>query len=256
MNNKEPLFSLVLTAHRKEYLSEALMSVCAQTDHDFEFILCLDLRINEDLVDYCSNLFRNIKCTSKTMVTVYGNGTAGFCRNEAFSKTTGRWISYLDGDDMIFPDAVEKMKEQILGDSEYDIFSSGIVRINTDGVCIPLPDSLSYYPPQNIYWVDPEIIGRATFFNQFQVMRREVWENYKYDITTNGEDIDFMLINLLKWKYKKVSKYLYYYRDVTNSFSKELYQEGDFTTKRYQDGYYQRYYESKYSDFFFFFFSQ
>lgn len=251
MNNRPVLFSLVLTAHRKDYLMEALISVCAQTDQDFEFVLCLDLHEDSQLADYCTSLFEQISCRQKKLITVIGNGTAGFCRNEAFRNTTGRWISYLDGDDMIAPVAVERMKHRIQRDKHFDIFSSGMMRIDANGVCIGLPDSLTYYPPREIYWIDSETIGVATFFNQFQAMRREVWEQYNYDESSNGEDIDFMLINLLKWNFRKVPEYLYYYRDVDNSFSKKIYAEGDFTTKRYQDRYYLRYYEENYSDFFF-----
>ena len=79
-------------------------------------------------------------------------------------------------------------------------------------------------------------------------MHRKVWESYKYDTSSNGEDIDFMLIQLLKWKFKKVSKYLYFYRDVDNSFSKELYKRGDFTTLRYQQGFYSEYFKKNYNE--------
>lgn len=250
MNKRSTFFSLVLTAHRREYLAEALLSVCAQTDKDFEFVLCLDLRKDEDLPCYCTDIFESIQCTKKNLVTIIGNGTAGLCRNEAFGKTTGKWISYLDGDDMISPIAIETMKKYIFTHETYDIFSSGMIKINTDGVCVNIPNSLSYYPSHDIYRIDPETINSPTYFNQFQVMRREVWEQYKYDISSNGEDIDFMLINMLRWKYLKVPQYLYFYRDVQKSFSKETYVDGDFTTKRYRNGFYMKYYEDNYSDFF------
>lgn len=248
MNKCSTFLSLVLTAHRKEYLAEALISICAQTDKNFEFVLCLDVQKDNDLANYCKPLFDSIQCAEKKIVTIYGNGTAGFTRNKAFGNTTGKWIAYLDGDDMLSPIAVETMKKYICENESYDIFSSGMIRITTDGVCVNLLPSLSYYPPKSIYVIDPETINANTYFNQFQVMRREVWEQYNYDTSSNGEDIDFMLVNLLKWKYKKVPMYLYYYRDVQNSFSKELYDSGDYTTQRYIDGYYKRYYEENYSD--------
>lgn len=242
------LFSLVLTAHRPNYLVEALISVAAQTDKDFEFILCLDTATNNALEKYCIPFFNQIKCTDKKIVSVKGNGTAGFIRNYAFKNTTSKWISYLDGDDMISPNAVEVMKQAILNNEGYDIFSSGMVRIFSNGKTELLKDSLTYYPPINIYDVDPEIIGQPTFFNQFQVMRKQVWESYQYDTSSNGEDIDFMLIHLLKWRFKKIPQYLYFYRDVNDSFSKITYETGDFTTKRYVSGYYHKYFSENYSD--------
>lgn len=242
-------FSLVVTAHRKVFLYEALISVAAQNDKNFEFVLCLDENGEEGLEEYCKDIFDSIQCAEKRIVKVKGQGTAGYIRNEAFRNTTGQWLAYLDGDDMLSPDAIEIMREQIEKHKDIDIFSSGIARIEKDGRVVNWEDSLTYYPPITIYDVDPDAIGAPTFFNQFQVMRREVWESYEYDTSSNGEDIDFMLIQLLKWKYMKVGKYLYFYRDVDNSFSKEqIYENVDFTTKRYQQGFYSEYLIKNYSE--------
>lgn len=237
--------SLVVTAHRKRYLMEALMSVAAQKNKRFELILCLDLNIENDLKEFCDNMFAKIDCEKKRIITFYGNGTAGACRNHAISNATGDWIAYLDGDDMISPDAMEVLANEIVSNREYDIFSSGMIRIDKFGVANPIEDSLHYYPPFDIYDVDPETIGMPTYFNQLQIMKKEVWEDYKYDTSSNGEDIDFMLIHLLKYKFRKIPQYLYFYRDVEDSFSKEMYEKGDFTTQRYNSGFYHDYYEKK-----------
>lgn len=240
--------SLVVTAHRKNFLYEALTSVAAQNDKEFEFVLCLDLNGDNLLEEYCKNIFDSIQSTKKKIIKIQGNGTAGYSRNEAFRNTTGNWIAYLDGDDIISPNAISIMRAQIESNREYDIFSSGMAQIAKDGQVIEWEDSLIYYPPITIYKEDPDSIGEPTFFNQFQIMRRCVWETYEYDTSSNGEDIDFMLIQLLKWKFKKVGEYLYYYRDVDHSFSKEQYTKGDFTTQRYQQGFYEEYFKKNYSD--------
>lgn len=242
------IVSLVVTAHRKCFLYESLMSVAAQTDKDFEFILCLDIKKDKTLVEFCKPIFDLINCSSKKIVTICGNGTAGYSRNYAFSNTTTNWISYLDGDDMIMPNAIEIMKKYIEQYPDIQIFSSAMLRINKEGNLFNFDKSIDYYPPIKIYEVDPEVVGEPTFFNQFQIMKRQVWEEYKYDESTNGEDIDFMLINLLKWKFLKVPEFLYCYRDVDNSFSKETYKQGDFTTQRYLSGFYKEYFQNYYSE--------
>lgn len=240
--------SLIVTAHKKCFLYEALISVAAQNEKNFELVLCIDENGEEGLEEYCKDVYDSIQCSEKKIVKIQGQGTAGYARNEAFRNTTGKWIAYLDGDDMISPTAIKTMYEQIEKHKEIDIFSSGMSRIERDGKVTNWEDSLTYYPPITIYEEDPDVIGTPTYFNQFQVMRREVWEAYEYDISSNGEDIDFMLIQLLKWKYFKVGKYLYYYRDVENSFSKEIkYENVDLTTKRYQQGFYAEYFKKNYS---------
>lgn len=239
--------SLVVTAHRREYLIESLLSVATQNNKNFELILCLDIKTDKGLEEYCLPVFNLIQCYNKKIVSIVGNGTAGYTRNYAFKNSTTEWICYLDGDDMIAPNAIDAMIKCTNEYEGYDIYSSAMIRIDSKGICYPLEKSLTYYPPIDIYDVDPETIHEPTFFNQFQLMRREVWEKYPYDDSTNGEDIDFMLINLLKWHYKKVPEYLYYYRDVSDSFSKETYEEGDFTTQRYLNGYYHDYFIKNYS---------
>lgn len=239
-------FSLIVTANRKNFLIECLMSIMLQTDKNFELILCLDVKNTPDLKEYCNLYFNRIDCTNKKIITLIGNGTAGYTRNYAFKNTSGKWIAYLDGDDMLLPNSIEAMKKYIKCKTNIDIFSSGIIRINKKGICYPIEESLHYYPPINIYEVDPDSIHQPTYFNQFQAMKREVWENYNFDTSSNGEDIDFMLINLLKWHFYKIPKYLYMYRDVEESFSKIEYKDGDFTTKRYESGFYKKYFKKNY----------
>lgn len=233
-------YSLVLTANRRNFLREALISVCAQDDQDFEFMVCLDTSIDTGLSSYVNPLIKCMRCSSVRVISVEGNGTAGFIRNIGFRESSGEWISYIDGDDMLAPSAISSMKKYIYANDSIDIFTSGMLRISIDGITNQIPESLTYYPPLNIYTRDPEKYGEPTFFNQFQFIRKDCWEYYKYDETTNGEDIDFMLHQLLQFRFLKVPHYLYYYRDVLDSFSKKNYPQKDITTLRYLDGYYYR----------------
>ena len=238
------LLSLVVTAHRREYLTEALFSVCAQTHKKFELVLCIDTSIDEGLCRFIEPLFNIIQCDTKKMIVIKGNGTAGHTRNTAITSTSGEWIAYLDGDDMLFPTAIERMMYYMSENKKYSIFSSGMIRIHKNGQIQMLPQSLNYYPPKNIYTRDPELFEEATFFNSFQLMRRSCWEYYQYDETTNGEDVDFILHQLLKFRFLKVPEYLYYYRDVENSFSKEIYKNKNLTSNKYINGYYKQLYEA------------
>lgn len=240
--------SLILTAHRREFLSEALISICAQTDKDFELVLCLDLSVDEGLIHFVEPLFNSVCCKEKKKFGIFGNGTAGYTRNYAIAMSSGNWIAYIDGDDMIYPSAIQCMRRKMSENRMFSIFTSGMMRVKFDGKIEELPQSLTYYPPLDIYYHDPDIIGEATYFNQFQLMKKDCWEYYHYDETTNGEDIDFMLHQLTRYRYMKVAEYLYYYRDVDNSFSKTVYPTGDLTTRRYLSGYYQKLYESNISD--------
>ncbi len=127
------------------------------------------------------------------------------------------------------------------------IFSSGMVRIHTDGLLENIEESLTYLPPLQIYEIDPDTVNQPTYFNQFQIIRKNDWKEYPFNETTNGEDIDYMLHHLLKGKFKKIPQYLYFYRFTPNSFSEKKYPQGDICTQRYQTKYYKNYYDKNYN---------
>ena len=247
MNNNE--ITLVITAHHARYLTEALLSVASQTSKLFNLVCCADISYGLEAYKCFEEHFPYIQCQKKLLLSVQGNGTAGFIRNIGFDNAETEWIGYLDGDDLLHIDAVNYVRSILQDSRSYnvDIFSSGMVRIHTDGQLEPIPDSLNYLPPLTIYENDPEVINEPTYFNQFQMMRKSAWEAYKYDETTNGEDIDFMLHHLLMRRFKKIPKYLYYYRYTPNSFSSISFAKGDICTRRYANGYYKKLFQEKFS---------
>ena len=242
------MLTLIVTAHRTNYLLEALTSIAAQNNKNFHLILCADVHLYPQTYDFFEKYRKNIECLSSKTITIVGNGTAGCVRNFAFEQVNTDWLCYLDGDDMLLPDAIDVVLNTIESNN-CDIMSSGIIRIEQDGTYKYWDKSLSYYPKKSIYFEDPDLVGEMTFFNHFQVMKKVQWEKYKYNEETNGEDIDFMLHQLLLGKYHKIPSYLYAYRNTPNSFaSDERFEKCDICTQRYLNGYYSEYYERKYDD--------
>jgi glycosyltransferase involved in cell wall biosynthesis len=232
-------FTLVVTAHRRPFLAEALRSVCAQTDQGFDLVCCADVGNGPEALHGFRELWGLLACRRKRLLEVHGNGTAGRVRNAGFAAAQTEWVAYLDGDDYLRPDAVAQMRSAILaGRGRVRAYSSGLVRVHDDGREEPWPASLEYRPPLWIYETDPDTVGHPTFFNQLQAIRRRDWEDYPYDETTNGEDIDFMLHHLLAGRFAKVPEYLYYLRDTPGSFSKRAFEGGDLCSRRYRAGYY------------------
>jgi glycosyltransferase involved in cell wall biosynthesis len=232
--------TLVVTAHRERYLYDAILSVARQVSLDFDLICCADVRHGEAAYKCFQEHLDSVNCRQKRVIPVDGNGTAGRVRNAGFAAAETEWIAYLDADDYLRTDAIEKLKIRVkTADPTMTVYCSGMIRVKADGKCEPIAASLNYIPPLWIYKVDPDTIGHATFFNQFQAIRKQAWQEYPYDETTNGEDIDFMLHQLLLGRYSKIPEYLYYYRDTPDSFSKQVFSEGDICTRRYQSGYYR-----------------
>jgi glycosyltransferase involved in cell wall biosynthesis len=102
-----PLVSVLVTVYNRErYLADCLNSILLSTMQDFEVVVVDDgskdrsVEIAEDFArrDPRIRLFRNLKNLGD-----YPN------RNRAAELAVGKWLKYVDSDDMIQPDCLTKM---------------------------------------------------------------------------------------------------------------------------------------------------
>ncbi len=105
--NISPLVSLLIPLYNAEqYFSETIESVLAQTYENIEIIIVDDGSTDNGLLiaqEY-EKKFENIK------VYIQENQGASTARNKAFSMSRGKYIQYLDADDLLHP---EKINEQM-----------------------------------------------------------------------------------------------------------------------------------------------
>lgn len=222
-----------------------MASVASQDCDAFEVVCCADRYGDEGLAELFERTTADAPFTSR-VIEVDG-GTAGRVRNVGFAAARTPWIAYLDGDDLLASTAIGLMFKAIASDAG-DIYCSGMSRLVETQSPIVLLESLEYRPPLWIYDVDPDAVGHPTYFNQFQAIRSELWERYPFDESTNGEDIDYMLHQLLLGRFRKIGLPLYVYRQTPQSFSSQSFPGGDVCTKRYESGYYQDLFRRCYSD--------
>jgi CDP-glycerol glycerophosphotransferase len=238
--------SLCVTAHRTSYLTECLLSIVAQSSRDYELILCADSRGDRDVIQIFERFAPLIPVTEITIVTVEG-GTAGITRNAAFRASTAPWIAYVDGDDIIMPNAIQQVVDALRKENA-DIFSTGMFKIRDDGTPVEVPHSLTYKPPIWLYEVDPRSLHHWAYFNQLMAIRRELWQAYPFsEEQTNREDVDFMLHQLLAGTFVKLPVALYGYRLTKSGFSKKTFDNGDLCARRYASRYYSRLFAEQYS---------
>ena len=87
-----------------EFIGESMESVLAQTFKNWELIIVDDCSSDNSvsvIENYCQNDKRIRLITSKK------NGGAGICRNTAIEASQGRYIAFLDSDDLWTPDKLE-----------------------------------------------------------------------------------------------------------------------------------------------------
>lgn len=212
-----PLVSIIIpTYNRKHIIGETLGSVLAQTFLNWECIVVDDEskdNTEEFVQSYCrkDNRFKfyNRPASSK-------NG-ASACRNYGLEKSRGRYIQFLDSDDVISKEKLEVQVEILeedsqnslatcawgrftadLGDAEvyhdfqsYNDFDNPLQLINA------LPNSLGFFPI-HAYLIRRSIITKAGYWNEYLSLNDDA--EFMIRVISNSDKICF------------ASKALAYYR--------------------------------------------
>lgn len=94
------------TYNRKEYLEETLKSIFAQTYSDYEIVI-----VDDGSTDGTEQMLKKAGYTVRYhWQKNSGDATA---RNKLIELAQGRYITFIDSDDLLIPDAVERMAEII-----------------------------------------------------------------------------------------------------------------------------------------------
>jgi glycosyltransferase involved in cell wall biosynthesis len=115
---KEPSISVIVAIYNiAEYLPKCLDSVLAQTFTDFECILCDDASTDSS-GEICDEYARR----DKRFRVIHNKKNKGLPlnRKNGFEQSSGRYSHFIDGDDWIEPDMLEKMHAAITSD-DYDM---------------------------------------------------------------------------------------------------------------------------------------
>lgn len=106
---KEYLLTVIMPCYNVEnYIEETLQSMFNQTCQDFE-ILCIDDGSTDDTLA----LLQKIAAKHDDMrVIAETNHRQGYERNLGISKATGKYIYYMDSDDLLEPECFEIILEQ------------------------------------------------------------------------------------------------------------------------------------------------
>jgi glycosyltransferase involved in cell wall biosynthesis len=122
MANNAPLVSVIINVHNgAKYLGQAIDSVYRQTYDNFEIIL-YDNASTDDTPLFVSRYDKRLKYyRSERFLTL------GEARNNALVESNGRYICFLDSDDMFLP---EKLSKQVA------LFSPGVGMVYSNVVLV------------------------------------------------------------------------------------------------------------------------
>lgn len=116
----QPLLSIVIANYNYgRFLDEAIQSVLNQSCQDFELIIC-DAASTDNSVDVIKKYEDKITwwCSEKD-----GGQSAAF--NKGFSHAQGRFLTWLNADDVLLPRTIEKLKTATEKHPDCDWFVGG-----------------------------------------------------------------------------------------------------------------------------------
>lgn len=162
----QPLVSVLMTAYNREkYIADAIQSVLDSTYPHFELIITDDRSVDrtyeiaEDFArsDARIRLFRN-----ESNLGDYPN------RNAAASHARGKYLKYVDADDLMYPHGLEVMVRAM---ERFPEAGFGLVRPQSDYVIFPLQSSPAETYREHFFEMD--IFGRSPLGS---IIRKDAFE--------------------------------------------------------------------------------
>ena len=125
-SHKPKVSICVPTYNRKYYLKETLESILAQTYKDYEIIV-----VDDGSTDGTEDMIKQLGVP----ITYHWqeNGGDAAARNKLIELARGKYISFIDSDDLLFPDAIERLVKVMETEAGDVVAYGSYVRIDQDG---------------------------------------------------------------------------------------------------------------------------
>jgi len=209
------MISVIMPVYNGEkFLEEAIKSILAQTETEFELIIINDGSTDnsEDIILTYSRIDHRIKYYKQE------NKGEGAARNLGLQYAKGEFICFQDADDISLPSRLEVLKHHFISPN-IGFVHSDMLLINEIG------KPIGYWQSRNIL---KERLLRfflkigTPFNNPSMMIRREAIRDLKYDTSFKiGTDTDMVSRFSIKWDSVHVPEPLLLYRRHSNNISNQ-----------------------------------
>ena len=203
----EPLISIIVPVYKVEkYIHRCIESVLHQTYTNWELIL-----VDDGSPNSCGRICDEYAMSHDKIVVIHKiNQGVGAARNTGLHRAEGEWIYFLDSDDFIKEDTLEKMIT-FSNEGFYDIVMAGHSILKSSGKFIPCSDS--WNESDDTSTIQKKILlDELPNFSCGKLYKRILWENVYFPVDMLIED---MYINpTLFYRAKHIcihKEALYYY---------------------------------------------
>jgi glycosyltransferase involved in cell wall biosynthesis len=174
----------VPTYNRSSLVNEAVNSILLQTEKDLEIVL-----VDDGSTDNTSEVIEKIN-DDRIKYYYKENGGCASARNMGLRKSTGRYIAFLDSDDLWPKDFLSTMLKNLESQPEYGCAYCSVVKVFPDG------QKKTSYGANDCKsgWITKDLYKRSFIWIQAALFRSEALANLKFDEPMrNAADTDALL---------------------------------------------------------------
>ena len=219
------MISVIVPVYNVEkYVERCIDSIMNQTYKNIEVIV-----VDDGSTDKSLEIIKN-KYKKNKKISIYhkSNGGLSSARNYGLEKCNGEYIAFIDSDDWIDPDCIEKVVKCIQVNDFPEIVEFGYRKVNDNIVIEEKKLNNNVYKETNIldeYFYGNQIVDIVC--NKFY--KKDLFESVRFVEQRIHED--YMIMPELLYKSKKICTihdvfYNYYERD--NSITKSRFKEKNF----------------------------
>ncbi len=221
-----PLLSVVMaTYNRANVIGRAIDSILDQTYDDFELII-----VDDGSTDRTAHILQKYTAKDKRIILLKQNNQGlAAARNTGVSKAQGKYIAFMDDDDVSVPRRLDKQVTFLEKYPDYDACTCGSQPVDLDGKPIsnkvnPLYN-VEYFPVEhgpfnNGKWHPECGLGTTTCLTKESFINCNGYRVANHLII---EDLDFTLRFLRKYKTAIIGgEYLYLYTEPRLNFGNNL----------------------------------
>lgn len=217
--NNQPIVSVIIpTYKRADYLKLTLDSILNQTFKDFEIIVVDDGTPNDDNLFLCKN-YERVK-----YIKFENSGGPAKPRNIGIREAKGKYIAFVDDDDLWLPSKLEKQVAVLENNSDFGLVHCCCQVIDEKGIekkeIIGRPGSLDLKHGD----VAMRMLGNWTLMTPSVFIRKDVVNRvglFNEEMPPAGEDAEYWSRCSFETKFYYLDEPLVKYRVHSNNISKE-----------------------------------
>lgn len=184
---KELISVIMLTYNRQNYVEKAIESILGQTYENFEFTI-VDNGSEDNSGKICDIYAQEDK---RIRVIHTSRGSIGYGRNIGLNESKGQYITFIDDDDVAYPEMLEYLME-LIRKGNFDISICGSHR-SENGI---ISDKYVFDDIREFIGVQgvKELLKREIYnsANPTKLFKRRLFENIRYDEEGKYDDIKVM----------------------------------------------------------------